>query len=41
MSKTGWTPSIVPNEYDQTVYLVVDDLGRSRVWLRPTSKIPT
>jgi hypothetical protein len=32
MSKTGWTPSIVPNEYDQTVYLVVDDLGRSRVW---------
>jgi hypothetical protein len=33
MSKTGWTPSIVPNEYDQTVYLVVDDLKKSgRVW---------
>jgi hypothetical protein len=33
MSKTSWTPSIVPNEYDQTVYLVVDDLGKSgRVW---------
>jgi hypothetical protein len=33
MSKAGWTPSIVPNEYDQTVYFVVDDLGRGgRVW---------
>src|ERR1700709_836386 len=33
MRKSGWTPSIVPNEADQTVYLVVDDLGKSgRVW---------
>jgi hypothetical protein len=33
MRKTGWTPSIVPNEYDQTVYLVVDELGKAgRVW---------
>jgi hypothetical protein len=33
MRKYDWTPSIVPNEHDQTVYLVVDDLGRSgRVW---------
>ena len=30
MRKTGWTPSIVPNGHDQTVYLVADDLGRSR-----------
>jgi hypothetical protein len=28
MRKSGWTPSIVPNGDDQTVYLVVDDLGR-------------
>jgi len=28
-----WTPSIAPNEDDQTVYLVMDDLGRlGRVW---------
>lgn len=24
----AWTPSIVPNEHDQTVYLVVDDFGK-------------
>jgi hypothetical protein len=30
---TDWTPSIVPNEADQTVYLVVDNLGKGgRVW---------
>jgi hypothetical protein len=28
MRRTGWTPSIVPNGSDQTVYLVVDDFGR-------------
>jgi hypothetical protein len=28
MSRTGWTPSIVPRGDDQNVYLVVDDLGR-------------
>jgi hypothetical protein len=27
MPRTGWTPSIVPNGYDQNVYLVVDDFG--------------
>jgi hypothetical protein len=33
MRKTGWTPSIVPNEHDQTVYLVVDDFGKDgQVW---------
>jgi hypothetical protein len=28
MPRTGWTPSIVPNGDDQTVYLVLDDFGR-------------
>jgi|SRR5665213_1462628 len=28
MTRTGWTPSIVPNGDDQNVYLVVDDFGR-------------
>ena len=33
MSRSGWTPSIVPRGDDQDVYLVVDDLGRlGRVW---------
>jgi hypothetical protein len=33
MRKSGWTPSIVPNEADQTVYLVVDEIGKSgQVW---------
>jgi hypothetical protein len=33
MRKFSWTPSIVPRDDDQTVYLVVDDLGRlGRVW---------
>jgi hypothetical protein len=32
MRKARWTPSIVPEGYDQNVYLVVDELGRSRVW---------
>jgi hypothetical protein len=27
MPSTGWTPSIVPHGYDQTVYLVVDRFG--------------
>jgi hypothetical protein len=27
MPRTGWTPSIVPNGADQTVYLVVDRFG--------------
>jgi hypothetical protein len=33
MRKFDWTPSIVPNGEDQSVYLVVDDLGSNgRVW---------
>ena len=33
MRKPGWTPSIVPNEHDHTVYIVADDLGPTgQVW---------
>jgi hypothetical protein len=33
MRRFGWTPSIVPNDNDETVYLVADDFGRlGRVW---------
>jgi hypothetical protein len=33
MRKSSWTPSIVPREDDQNVYLVVGDFGRQgRVW---------
>ena len=33
MRRSNWTPSIVPNEYDETVYLVADDFGRlGRAW---------
>jgi hypothetical protein len=32
MRKSNWTPSIVPNEHDQTVYLVADDFKVGRVW---------
>jgi hypothetical protein len=33
MRKSNWTPSIVPRNDDQNVYLVVDDLGsRGRIW---------
>lgn len=28
MRKSNWTPSVVPNGADQTVYLVVDDFSR-------------
>ena len=28
MRRASWTPSIVPNDFDQNVYLVVDDFGR-------------
>jgi hypothetical protein len=27
MRRSGWTPSIVPNDDDQTAYIVVDDFG--------------
>ena len=33
MRRFSWTPSIVPNDNDETVYLVADDFGRlGRVW---------
>ena len=33
MRKSSWTPSIVPNGNDQTVYLVADDFGKNgRAW---------
>ena len=28
MRRSNWTPSIVPNGTDQTVYLVADDFGK-------------
>ena len=34
MRKSPWTPSIVPGEPDQTVYLVAADFGRAgRAWV--------
>ena len=33
MRRSGWTPSIVPNDNDETVYLVADNFGRlGRAW---------
>lgn len=33
MRRPGWTPSLVPREDDQNIYLVLDDLGHhGRVW---------
>jgi hypothetical protein len=33
MRRSGWTPSIFPNDDNQNVYLVVDDFGRNgRAW---------
>jgi hypothetical protein len=29
MRKSAWTPSIVPDDNDQNVYIVVDDFGRT------------
>ena len=37
MRRSSWTPSIVPNDYDQTVYLVVDDFGRQGLSLHETN----
>jgi hypothetical protein len=28
MRRSSWTPSIVPNDFDQTIYMVVDNFGR-------------
>jgi hypothetical protein len=33
MRRSNWTPSVVPNDDDQKVYLVVDNFGRNgRAW---------
>ena len=33
MRKSHWTPSIIPGDNDQTVYLVAEDFGRlGRAW---------
>ena len=33
MRRSNWTPSIVPGDHDQTVYLVADDFGKiGRTW---------
>ena len=33
MRRTSWTPSIVPTDTDETVYLVADDFGQiGRAW---------
>ena len=33
MRRSSWIPSIVPNDNDETVYLVADDFGRiGRAW---------
>ena len=29
MRRSSWTPSIVPNDQDQTVYLVAEDFGKN------------
>ena len=34
MRRANWTPSIVPNGNDETVYLVADDFGKiGRAWV--------
>lgn len=37
MPRTSWTPSIVPNDFDQTIYLVVDDFGRAGLSFHETN----
>lgn len=32
MGKPGWTPSIAPNNHDQTIYLVMDKFKSGAVW---------
>ena len=37
MGKSSWSPSIIPKEDDQNVYLVLDDFGRNgRATPKPT-----
>ena len=37
MRRTSWTPSIVPNGHDETVYLVIDDFGRAGLFFHETN----
>ena len=37
MRRSNWTPSIVPNDNDQTIYLVVDDFGRDGLSFHETN----
>jgi hypothetical protein len=40
MRRSDWTPSIVPRDDDQNVYLVVDDLGRlGGVWREAEAEV--
>ena len=40
MRDTGWTPSIVPVDDDEAVYLVKDDLGRlGSVWREADAEV--
>jgi hypothetical protein len=40
MRRSIWTPSIVPRDDDQNVYLVLDDLGRlGRVWREADAEV--
>lgn len=42
MRQSNWAPSISPDGTDQTVYLVVDDFGRTAApGARRTSRTPT
>ena len=41
MPRTGWTPSIVPNDADQTVFLVVDRFGALGTAYGETDVVPT
>ena len=41
MPRTGWTPSIVPNDADQTVFLVVDRFGELGTAYRETNVVRT
>jgi hypothetical protein len=41
MPRTGWTPSIVPNGADQTVYLVVNRFGGLGTAYRETDVVRT
>ncbi|MDB5504695.1 MAG: hypothetical protein JWR89_4597 [Tardiphaga sp.] len=37
MRRSSWTPSIVPNDHDQTIYLVIDDFGREGLSFHETN----